>query len=324
MEKSKKHLVSVVLSFRNEQDVLLKLINRLQKVLNYINVDYELIFVNDNSTDNSLQVLKGIESNKHIKVINMSQRFGVVECTLAGIRYAKGDAVIYMDADLQDPPEVIPQLFGKYLQGADVVYTVRTKREGESIIKMILTKMAYKVIKFTSNINLIPDAGDFRLLSRRAVNELLKLNEKTPYLRGLVSWIGLKQVPVFYQRKKRSTGRTHFPLTHLFSPDISSFHGAAGTFINGIISFSILPLLFFLFIGIILCLCTFISFIIVFIFGLELSNLLIIIFVLSLMSGIQLLGIGTIGLYLYKIYIQVRNRPDYIIESTKGFEDDFT
>ncbi len=167
-------VVSVVLSFRNEEEVILELISRLEKVLESLPIEYELIFVNDASTDSSLNILsEKAGENKRIKIINMSRRFGVSECALAGMKYAKGDAVIYMDADLQDPPEVIPQLIEKWQQGADVVHALRTAREGDSTLKLALTDSAYSLIGAFSDIHLMSEAGDFKLLSRRAVKELL-------------------------------------------------------------------------------------------------------------------------------------------------------
>ena len=319
----KKHLVSVVLSFRNEEETIPELISRLDNVLTSLSIEYELIFVNDDSTDNSLPLLiEKAKENKRIKIVNMSRRFGVSECALAGMKYARGDAVIYMDADLQDPPEVIPQLIKEWLQGADVVYTVRTSREGETRIKLFLTKVAYRFINFSSDIDLTPEAGDFKLLSRRVVNELLKLNEKNPYLRGLVSWVGFKQVPVFYQREKRAAGETHFPLFKNFFRDLLTLHGPIGTFISGFTSFSILPLIIFLLTGIFICAGVLLALTAAVILKTPLISSFGIIIAIFFMSGVQLLGIGTLGLYLGRIYHEVRNRPTYIVESTVGFEGD--
>lgn len=319
----KKHLISVVLSFRNEEETIPELIRRLHEVLKSLSVDYELIFVNDDSTDNSLPLLiEKANENNRIKVINMARRFGVSECALAGMKYSSGDAIIYMDADLQDPPEVIPQLIEKWLQGADVVYTIRTSRAGESGFRLFLIKVAYRLIQFSSDIDLTPEAGDFRLLSRRIVKELVNLNEKNPYLRGLVSWVGFKQVPVYYQREKRAGGKTHFPLFGNFFRDLLSFRGTMGTFLSGFTSFSILPLIIFLLLGIVICLGTSIALLAAIILKTDISGLFGIMIAIFFMSGIQLLGIGTLGLYLGRIYHDVRNRPHYIVESTIGLGEE--
>jgi len=189
-------LVSVVLSFRNEEEVLKELVHRLANVFEPITQDYELIFVNDASSDNSLDVLKTMSlEDSRIKVINMSRTFGVSQCALAGMAYASGQAVITMDADLQDPPEVIPELIDKWREGADVVYTVRKSRAGESRMKLKVTDWAYRILRLTSEIDMPIESGDFKLMSRRVVNSLIRLNEKDPFLRGMVRWVGFKQVP---------------------------------------------------------------------------------------------------------------------------------
>lgn len=319
-------LVSIVLSFRNEEEVLPELIRRLRETLKALPIEYEVIFVNDGSTDNSLSVLiqEGSHDNR-IRIINMSRRFGVSECVLAGMRYARGDGVIYMDADLQDPPEVIPELIQKWLSGADVVYTVRVSREGESALKMLLTKAAYQIIGFAAEIDLKVETGDFKLVSRRVVNELLKLKEKSPYLRGLVEWVGFKQVPVFYHRQRRAGGRTHFPLWRNFFRDLVTLHGPVGTFIRGLTGFSVVPLAVFLVVGLVLCVGAFVAVFGVVVMkytGARLPEAAVILAVTFLLSGIQLLGIGTLGLYLGRIYDQVKGRPDYIVESVVQFDED--
>ena len=235
-------LVSVVLSFRNEEEVIPELISRLQKTLRSLPEDYELIFVNDASTDASLEVLlrHGDEDPK-IKIINMSRRFGVAPCVTAGFQHAKGDAVVYMDADLQDPPEFIPTLLEKFRQGVDVVHTTRTRRKGESRIKMWITKWAYRTINLVAEIEVPTNTGDFKLLSRRAVHWVVRLREHDPFMRGLVAWVGFRQTSVFYEREARFAGRTHFSLWRTAGP--------AREFIRGITSFSEVPLYLALMLG---------------------------------------------------------------------------
>ena len=180
--------ISVVLSFRNEEDVLEELIGRLDAVLAGQSMDYELIFVNDDSDDGSLDLLTAARTkNPRIKIINMSRRFGVAECLLAGFAHASGDAVVSMDADLQDPPEVIPEMIAKWRSGAAVVYTVRTRREGENALKMWITRLAYRTINASSEIDMPINAGDFRLLNRQAYQKLMELGEMDPYPRGMFS-----------------------------------------------------------------------------------------------------------------------------------------
>jgi len=319
--------VSVILSFRDEEQNLPELIDRLRKVLESIPVDFELIFVNDASTDNSLVLLKDeAAADKRIKVINMSRTFGVAECIIAGMARAGGDAVIYMDTDLQDPPEIIPRMVEEWLRGADVVYTVRTARKGESALRLWLTKAAYRLIRASAaEVDLTVEAGDFKLLSRRVADELLRLREKDPYLRGLVSWLGFKQVPIYYERQKRARGEGHFPLSRHFFRDLLTFRGVAGTFVVGITSFSMLPLVIFMIIGASLCLGS--VFYLIFMgilksFSPASGNIPGLAVAVFFLSGVQLIGIGVLGLYLIRVYREVRDRPRYIVESTVGLKEE--
>jgi dolichol-phosphate mannosyltransferase len=309
-------LVSVILSFRNEEEVLPELIARLTAALSPLPLDYELVFVNDDSRDGSRALLEArAREDKHIRLVNMSRRFGVSECVLAGMRYAKGDAMVMMDTDLQDPPELLPEMIEKWRAGADVVYTVRTARAGEPAYKLILTRWAYRAINAVANTNLPQEAGDFKLLSRRVAEELLKLDEKDPYLRGLVTWLGFKQVPVPYQRLARAGGESHFPIFRSKGPLIM--------FVFGITSFSVLPLAAFVLIGMaVVGLAVLLMMSIVLyrlLGGVPVEAAWFMGAVLLFVSGVQLVGTGVVGIYLGRVYNDVRNRPRYIVESTTGF-----
>lgn len=307
--------LSLVFSFRNEEEVLSELVRRLDQVLNSIG-EYELIFVNDCSTDNSLLLLQALRTaNKRIKILNMTRPFGVTPCVLAGLAEAKGDAVIYMDSDLQDPPEVIPDLVKKWEEGADVVHTIRTGRDGESIGKIFLTKVAYKIIRLFSDIELIENAGDFKLLSRRAVSEILKLREFDPYMRGLSVWIGLKQEKVFYQRDPRFAGQSKFGLLSSINP--------YREFIRGVTSFSSLPLYFALLFGFFVSVISF-----VFLGGVLIYKLLdyplpgwtAIMTAILFLGGTILFTIGVLGIYMGGIYNEVKGRPKFVVQEKIGFE----
>ncbi len=311
-------LVSVVLSFRNEEEVIPELVRRLSEALRSAAVAYELVFVNDDSTDRSLEVLTDLRNKGEtgIRVLNMSRRFGVSECALAGMEHARGDAVVLMDADLQDPPELLPEMITKWREGADVVYTVRASRAGEHPGKIWVTKLGYKFIRAISEINIPENAGDFKLISRRALNELLRLkDEKEPYLRGMVTWLGFKQVPVVYNRLERGAGQTHFPLF--------GSSGPIRMFISGLTSFSMMPLHFFLLAGIALCALSVVAMLFIPLMMLLPGCLPLWIpasLVLFFLSGVQLTGIGVLGLYLGKVFNQVRARPGYIVASSVGLE----
>ena len=309
-------LVSVVLSFRNEEGVIPELVARLVKALTGAGLAYELIFVNDASTDGSLALLEEHHrKDPAVKVVNMSRRFGVAPCVLAGMRFASGDAVVYMDADLQDPPELIPELVARWREGADVVYTVRTARHGEHGGKMWLTRMAYRAVGRLAEIELPEEAGDFKLLSRRAVEHLLAFGEHDLYVRGLVSWLGFRQVAVPYERQARAAGETHFPLLRL---------GPVAAFAAGVTSFSHVPLFFFLLLGLVGGALSGLA-----LLGLGVASLLgaaistgalLVAFGVLLWSTLAA-GIGVIGLYVARIHREVLGRPRYIVESTLGLDE---
>ena len=310
-------LLSVVFSFRNEEKVLEELISTTASVLSGADIDFELIFVNDNSDDNSLEILKSHRAkDERIKIVNMSRRFGVSPCVMAGMRFAKGDAVVYLDADLQDPPEVIPKMVALFNNGADVVHTVRTERSGESAGKMWITSWAYKVINRISDISLPEDAGDFKLISRRVVAELIKLNEYQPYTRGLIPWVGFRQETIEYKRNSRFAGETKFPLFQS--------RGPLNEFVKGITSFSEIPLYLSLFIGFSVSALSFLYLIVVLfkkLNGWNLPGWTAIMGVTLLLGGIILFTNGVIGIYIGRIYNNVKGRPAYIIDDTIGFEE---
>lgn len=305
-----KKRISVIFSFFNEEEILPDLLKRLNGVFSRLGFDYEWIFVNDASTDRSLEVLKTeAKTNPHIKILNMSRNFGVYPCFLAGIRHARGDAVITMDTDLQDPPEVIPQLVGKWLEGFDVVYAVRSKRHGEPFWKMTLTKLGYRLLKLFSEGRIPVDAGDFRLLSRHVVDALMKLPEYNPYLKGLVPWLGFQRDFVRYEREPRSAGKTHMPLFSGLKPTYP-----VKLFISGITSFSVLPLYFAFFLGLLSMGGALLYF-------LFYPAAAVFYFFILFFAGVQLVCIGLLGFYLGRVYLELKGRPNYIIESRIGFED---
>ncbi len=308
-------MISVILSFLNEEEVLPELIRRVSNVLSNEPEDYEIIFVNDNSTDTSLELLLEARiKNPRIKIINTSRRFGMVECIIAGIEYAKGDAIVYLDTDLQDPPEVIPRLLEKWRNGADVVYTIRTKRDGENPIKMWLTRLAYKVIGLVSEIDLPVDSGNFRLINRKIRKQLLQLNEVEPYLRGLVRWIGFRQEAVYYEREARFAGSCHVPLFGT---------GPAKEFMAGLTTFSVVPIFLILIFGLIGSIVSFVSLIVILLSGIAggVNGTVSMILFFVLLWSFLLFSIGFVGVYVTRIYKDVRGRPRYIIRETIGFDN---
>jgi dolichol-phosphate mannosyltransferase len=302
-------LLSIVLSFRNEADLLQELTSRLTRVLEQSGCRHELIFVDDASTDGSEGVLRSIAAqDARVRVIRMSRRFGPSECVFAGLRHAAGDAAVFMDTDLQDPPELLPALIARWRDGADVVHTVRTRRLGESRMKMAFTGLAYRLIRALADIDLQVEAGDFKLLSRRAVDALLSTNEVDPYLRGLAVWVGFRQESVSYERQPRGAGVSHFPF---FSPN------PWRTVLSGLTSFSVLPLLIWGPLGLLLCAAS-LPGLIMAAAGSGSQTLLIVSLVL-LLGGLQMMALGVIGLYVARVFRQSRARPAYIIADTWGW-----
>ena len=305
-------LISIVFSFKNEEKNLHELIKRIVSTLAKLNNwQYELIFVNDNSDDNSENILLEFQEKYPITIINMSRTFGIGPCVLAGFKHAKGEIIIYMDSDLQDPPELIPKLIAKYENGADVVHTVRTKRLGEPKIKLLITRVAYKIINFLSDINLPIEAGDFKLISRRALDKILQQREYRPYVRGLSVWVGYKQAIVNYVREARHSGKSQFPLFGT---------GPIYQFISGVTAYSLKPLYISILLGFISIFVTLglviYSFYQKFI-GDSAPGAAGVLIAIAFFSGIILVSQGLIGIYIARIFEEVRGRDKYIISDIK-------
>ena len=308
-------LLSIVFSFRNEEGNIEPLVKRISTTMQKVeNWKYELIFVNDDSTDNSENILDKLQEHYPIKIINMSRNFGVDPCVLAGFKNCSGDAIIYLHTDQQDPPEIIPDLIKKYEEGNEIVHTVRTKRKGEGKFRMFITKIAYSIINSLSDIDLPNQAGDYKLISKNALNEILKQKEYRPYVRGLSVWVGFKQGFVYYEREARGQGKSKMPLLSA---------GPITDFINGITSYSLKPLylgVIFGFVSIIISLL-----LILYSLFLKFSNLAIpgstsIIIAVSFFSGIMLFTLGVMGIYLARIFEQTKGREQYIIKEIKDFK----
>jgi len=308
-------VISVVLSFRNEAENIPTLVARLDAVLAKESGGYEIVFVNDASTDGSLAILlKEREHNPRVKILNMSRRFGVSECVMAGLAAAAGEAVVYLDADLQDPPEVIPELIARWRAGADVVHTVRTKRRGESALKMWATRVAYRLIQYGSSIELAVDAGDFKLLSRKAVDYLLTVKESDPYLRGLVVWLGFNQAFVPYVRDARHAGTTHFPF---FS------RNPWKTFTIGLTSFSFMPIYLIVAlgaVGLLSSLALIAAWAVLAVRQSSLSPGIGLFGVLTFFWATTIAAVAVVGVYVVRAYKDVRRRPAYIVQDAIGVE----
>jgi glycosyltransferase involved in cell wall biosynthesis len=303
-------LLSFVFSFRNEAENIPELVKRVHNtVISMDDVQYEMIFVNDDSTDRSLQLLMELQSTYPISIINMSRKFGVAPCVLAGMAHSRGDAVIYMDSDLQDPPEIIPHMVQKFQEGSEVVHTTRLQRAGENPAKMAITALAYRIINYLSDISLPVDTGDFKLLSSKVVKELVSLKEFNPYLRGLAVWVGYRQAFVFYHREPRFKGKTKFPL---FSK------GPVKEFLKGLTAFSSAPLYLSFILGAITIFLAFgliVYAVVTKLLGISAPGVSSVLVAIAFFSGVILMTNGFLGLYIAQIYYEVKGRPRYIIKS---------
>ncbi|TPR41166.1 glycosyltransferase [Apilactobacillus micheneri] len=301
-------LISIVLPVFNEEAGINNTIEILEKFIKYQAEQYELIFVDDGSKDKSIEIINK-EQNKYsnIKVIEFSRNFGHQLAITAGIRYANGDAVVVMDADLQDPPSVIPNMIQKWRAGYDVVYGKRLVREGETLFKKLTAKTFYRVMHRISSIDISLDTGDFRLMDRKVVNTLSKLKEPEPFVRGLVSWVGFKQTSVQYERQERLAGETKYPLskmTRLASDGLTSFSDVPLKLINYVGAISIIIGLLY-------------GFIMMFN---QFTTVIFATSALFILSGMTMLGMGIIGNYLFRTFDASKHRPQYVIANSYGFQ----
>ena len=306
-------LLSVIIPCYNEEAVLRATHERLTNVMNGMNVDYELIFVNDGSRDRTQELLAELQTfDPRMRVLLLSRNFGHQIAVTAGLEEALGAAVVIIDADLQDPPEVIPQMVQLWRAGNEVVYGLRDEREGESRFKLWTAKVFYRLINRLSETKMPLDAGDFRLLDRKVVDVINAMPERARFLRGMVSWAGFRQVPLHYARAARQAGDSKYPLRKMV-------HFA----MDGIISFSLVPLKIAIWTGF-LAIWIAVAGIIVAIVDRLLNKQLprgwASLFVAVLfMGGVQLVSLGILGEYLGRIYKEVKRRPLYVVHERLGF-----
>jgi dolichol-phosphate mannosyltransferase len=301
--------LSVVVPIYNERAVLAELEQRLFAVLTAACPDHEVIFVDDGSIDESSAMLHAVaERNPRVRVLRFSRNFGHQAAVTAGIEHARGRAVVVIDADLQDPPEVIPELVAKWREGFEVVSAVRNERPGESAVRLLLIKVFYRVLQRIASVDMTPDVGDFRLLDRRVAEALNRLPERNRYVRGLIRWLGFRHAEVPYNRAERFGGETKYPYTKLL-----------GLALDGVTAFSNLPLQLVAYLG----------------FAVFGFSLLLVLYALlgrifggatpagwasvfaavAFLSGVQLVALGILGAYVSRIFEEVKGRPLYVIAS---------
>ncbi len=304
------NLLSIVVPVCNESDNLRVLHERLTAVLAAVRIPYEILLVDDGSTDDSPAIARELhQRDAAVKILSFSRNFGQQSAIAAGLRHSRGDAVIVMDADLQDPPETIPAFIDTYEKGYDIVYGIRKKRK-EHLFRRFVYKLFYRLLRFMSSVPLPIDSGDFCIMSRRAADLLNDLPERNRYIRGLRAWIGLRQIGLPYERDRRCKGTTKYTYAKMFRIAF-----------DGIVTFSRLPFQMFLMLGSALVVLA----------GLACTWLLVIstgasfnawlLAAVALFSGLQFIGLGLLGEALWHVIHETKARPDYIIKETIGLHE---
>ena len=308
--------ISVIIPMYYEEEVAEECYKRMTSVLQNIeNYDYEIICINDGSRDKTLSILENLAiRDKRLKVLSFSRNFGHQCAVTAGLKYVTGDAIVIIDADLQDPPELIPEMLKLWEAGNDVIYGKRKTRDGESVFKLFTAKIFYKTLNALSDVEIPKDTGDFRLVDRKVVDTINSLPEHNKFLRGLFSWVGYKQIPFQYERKERFAGKTKYPLKKMLK--LAS---------DGIISFSTKPLKIVGGLGILSIVISFILLIYALIsYIFKLNNLSAgwtsLMLGRTFFAGVQLLSLWIMSEYIARIYDESKNRPQYIIEKKINIE----
>jgi dolichol-phosphate mannosyltransferase len=314
---SQSPLISVIVPVLNEERNIPPLYQRLAAMFEPTGVRWELIFSMDPSTDRTEDVIRELRvQDPRVKLLRLSRRFGQPAATMAGLRMASGDAVVAIDADLQDPPELIAEMLERWREGFDVVYAQRRSREGETLVKKIVARLGYRVIRKIADVDIPENTGDFRLMSRRVVDEVLRLNETHGFLRGLVALVGFPQVAVMYDRDPRASGTGNY----------NRFFGSLKIGVNGIVGFSRYPLHLISLVGVLsfaLAMGIGVTYLVLSLAGVKIQwGNPTLVMLISLFSGIQLLSLGVMGEYVGRIYDEVKRRPMFIVESMVGFERD--
>lgn len=309
--------ISILVPCYNEAQSLELLHKEIVRVISTLE-DYrwEILFVNDGSRDNTMEVIKGLrEKDSRISYVDLSRNFGKENAMLAGFDYAKGDAVIIMDADLQHPPAVILEMIQKWEEGYDDVYAQRKTRGKESWLRKKLTKSYYRLLQSSSRVDVLPNVGDFRLLDRKCVDALCQMRESGRYTKGMYCFIGFKKIGVEFETQDRVMGESSM-----------SYRKLINLALEGITSYTTAPLRWATFIGIIVSFLAFAYMVFVLIkallYGDPVAGYPTLLTVILFIGGVQLLTIGIIGEYLAKVFVEVKNRPVYIIREYKGNEDE--
>jgi glycosyltransferase involved in cell wall biosynthesis len=307
---AEQQLLSIVIPIYDEAATLPELYRRLMHMLSQdlSELAYEIVFVNDGSTDGGIQILVSLQAdNPAVKVVNLSRNFGHQAAITAGLDYAKGNAVICMDGDLQDPPEIIPTFVARWRDGNDVVYAVRKARK-ESFIKRACYAAFYRLLRRLSMVSIPIDSGDFALMDRRVVDCLKAIPERSRFIRGLRTWIGFRQIGVGYERERRFAGTSKYTWSKLMKLAV-----------NGLLSFSAIPLRLVTALGFLISCCSLLGIMVALYFRLFTAKAMpgwtTTIIPILLLGGVQLLSIGVLGEYIAQIFDEVKQRPVYLVDS---------
>ena len=309
MEENKK-LVTILIPAYNEEEVLPMLYERLLKLIDGLpKYNFEILFVNDGSTDKTLGLIKEMrKTDSRVCYVNLSRNFGKEIAMIAGFDYVRGDCMINIDADLQDPPELIPEMLKYWEEGYDDVYAKRKSRKGESPLKKLTSWGYYRVLQSMTNIKIQTDTGDFRLLDRRCVEAIRQMRESQRYTKGLYSWIGYNKKEILYDRDPRAAGKTKW-----------NYRKLANLSIDGITSFTTAPLRWAALIGMLVSLLGFIYMVVIIartlIYGIDVPGYASIMVIILFLGGLQLIFLGVIGEYLGRAFYETKHRPLYFIDS---------
>jgi len=308
--------ISIIVPVHNESENIKPFLQRTEAILHKIKKTYEIIFALDPSSDNSEKIiLDEIKRNKNIKLLVFSRRFGQPAATIAGILNCTSYYCVIIDVDLQDPPEMIQELYNKIILGYEVVYAKRKTRKGENFFKKIISSFGYFLINKLSDVHIPRDTGDYRIISRKVINHLIKLNESHGFLRGMIAFVGFKQSYIEYDRDSRYAGKSKY----------NKFLGSLTIGLNGLIGFSSRPLFLMSITGFITALMSFllgIWYVIQKVSGINLTpGLTTTVILITFFAGVQLLGLGLLGEYVGRIYDEVKKRPKYILDKKINFDD---
>jgi polyisoprenyl-phosphate glycosyltransferase len=308
----KRKLISVLVPCYNEQENIQRFYAEISPVLNGVEEDYEILFIDDGSNDNSLPILSVLAQKiDQVKVISLSRNFGKEAALTAGLDHARGDAVIPIDVDLQDPVSLIPQMIEKWTNGAEVVVARREDRTADSIYRRTTARLFYKLMSLLSTTPIPRDVGDYRLMDRVVVDAVAQLSERSRFMKGLFSWPGYNTEEISYTRQQRNSGRSKWHSWRLFNYAL-----------DGIFSFSTAPLRMWTYIGLLLSMFSMLYLIFILVktmmYGIDLPGYASIVSIILFFSGINLIGLGILGEYLGRIFMEVKQRPVYLIRKKIG------